>query len=113
MVERGARGIAGKAEAGCGIGLWVAVNERDADFGSSERGREIDGGGGFADPALLIGDRDYFSQIEPPGVRIASKFKFSSQREKSKGKNWAGGLNVSRETFGAFLSAKMFPVKHF
>ena len=36
--------------------LRVEVDEQDALAGECERGAEVDGGGGFADAAFLIGD---------------------------------------------------------
>jgi hypothetical protein len=43
-----------KAEAGGCVGLWVAVNQQDLEALDCQAGREIDGGGGFANAALLI-----------------------------------------------------------
>ena len=36
--------------------LRIEVDEQDALLGERQRGGEVDGGGGFADAAFLIGD---------------------------------------------------------
>jgi hypothetical protein len=41
------------------IGLGIHVDDEDLALGKRERGGEIDGCGGLADPALLVGDCDY------------------------------------------------------
>ena len=46
------------AEAGAGIALRVEVDDQHALADGGQRGAEIDGGGGLADAALLIGERD-------------------------------------------------------
>jgi hypothetical protein len=38
--------------------LCVKIDQQDALPGGCERGREIDGGRGFTNPALLVGDRE-------------------------------------------------------
>ena len=38
------------------VGLGVDVDEEDALFGEGEGRRQVDGGGGFADAAFLVGD---------------------------------------------------------
>ena len=44
------------ADGGGGIGLGVEVHEEGVDFLLGEGGGEVDGGGGLADAALLVGD---------------------------------------------------------
>ena len=46
------------AEAGAGVSLRVEVEEQHRAPGSGERRAQIDGGGGLADAALLVRDRD-------------------------------------------------------
>ena len=47
-----------QADAAREVGLRIHVDEQDALFGQRERRAEIDGGRGFGDAALLIGDGD-------------------------------------------------------
>ena len=58
LVGAGAVGVAEKAESAGGVGLGVAIDQQRAYALMSERGRQVDGGGGFADSALLVGDCD-------------------------------------------------------
>jgi hypothetical protein len=51
-------GLTFEAEAAGEICLGVEVNEQDALIGEGEGCREIDGGSGFSDSALLVGDGD-------------------------------------------------------
>ena len=44
------------ADAAREVALRIDVDEQDALVGERERGGEVDGGGGFADAALLVGD---------------------------------------------------------
>ena len=64
FAEQGAIGAGAlgffQAQTAGGVGLRVEVDEKDGPAGRGEAGREIDGGGGFAHAALLIGDRDEF-----------------------------------------------------
>ena len=46
------------AEAGGGVGLRVGVDKQHLVLHHRQSGTEIDGGGGFAHTAFLIGDRD-------------------------------------------------------
>ena len=49
-------GLAFEADAAGQVALGVHVDEQDALLGEGEGGREVDGGSGFTDAALLIGD---------------------------------------------------------
>ena len=49
-------GLAFEADAAGEVALRVEVDEQDALASERERGAEVDGGGGFADAAFLIGD---------------------------------------------------------
>jgi len=46
------------ADAAGHVGLGVHVDEEDLAVGEGKRGRQVDGGGGFAHAALLVGDSD-------------------------------------------------------
>ena len=52
----GGRALALEADAAREIALRVGVDEEDALVGEGEGGAEVDGGGGFADAAFLVGD---------------------------------------------------------
>src|SRR5690606_1032971 len=47
-----------EADAAGYVALWVGVDEEDPLVGEGQRGREVDGGGGLADAALLVRDGD-------------------------------------------------------
>ena len=67
MVEVGRLGLG--AETAGGVALRVAVDQQDAALEGAETGAEVDGGGGLADPALLVrdgenrGHRGQWSQV--------------------------------------------------
>src|SRR5690606_19747299 len=44
------------ADGGGGVGLGVKIDQKSGDFFLGETGGEVDGGGGLADAALLVGD---------------------------------------------------------
>ena len=50
--------LALETEAAREVGLGVQVDEQHALFGHGERGSQVDGGRGFANATLLIGDGD-------------------------------------------------------
>ena len=50
--------LAFQADAARQIALRIDVDEQDPLSGQRDRGREVDGGGGLADAALLVGDGD-------------------------------------------------------
>ena len=52
----GGRGLALLADAAGQVALRIDVDEQHAPLGQRQRGGEIDGGGGFTDAALLVGD---------------------------------------------------------
>ena len=52
------RPLALLADAAGEVALGIDVDEQHALSGERQRGREVDGGRGFADAALLIGDGD-------------------------------------------------------
>ena len=54
-----------KAEAGSSVGLGVAVDQENLETFESEAGGEVDGCGGFANPALLVCTSDDSSQMFP------------------------------------------------
>jgi hypothetical protein len=53
--------IALKTEAGCGVGLRIAVDEQSLQPFKRNAGSEIDGSRGFANPALLVHNAEYLS----------------------------------------------------
>ena len=53
-----ARGLSAEADAARQVALWVDVDEQDALVGERERRGQVDGGGGLADAAFLVGDGD-------------------------------------------------------
>lgn len=55
VVDAGAGGFF-HAEATGGVGLGVQINQQDLLAALGEAGGQIDGGGGFADSAFLVGD---------------------------------------------------------
>ena len=57
MVPAGG-GLALLTDAAGEVALRIDVDEEDAPLGEGERGGEVDGGGGFADAAFLVGDGD-------------------------------------------------------
>ena len=58
VVDRAVGGLALQADAAREVGLRVEIDEEDALLGHGEGGREVDGGRGLADAALLVGDGD-------------------------------------------------------
>ena len=52
-------GLTFEADAAGEVGLRIEVDEQDALLGHREGGGEVDGGGGFADAAFLIGDGNH------------------------------------------------------
>lgn len=56
MVEADVFGVFADAEAGGGVSLGVRVHKEHSKFVCGEGSRQVDSGGGFADPALLISD---------------------------------------------------------
>ena len=58
LVGAGAVGIAEEAEPAGGVGLGIAVDQQRARAERGERGRQVDGGRGLADSALLVRDCD-------------------------------------------------------
>jgi hypothetical protein len=64
VVHRGLD-VVGFEEGDGGVRLRVEVNQESFLFLEGQSGGEIDGGGGFADAAFLIGHRDYASQAVP------------------------------------------------
>ena len=73
IVGRGAA----KAHAAGGVGLGVAVDEEGGDAFEGEGGREVDGGGRFADSALLIDDSDDLGHAK---ARVAEERVFHVER---------------------------------
>lgn len=51
-----------ETEPGGGIGLRVEINEQCGNLSIGQPGGEVDGGGGFADPALLVGNSKDFGR---------------------------------------------------
>ena len=72
LVGAVAVGIAEEAEAAGGVGLRVAVDQQRAGAERGERCREVDGGRGLADSALLVGDCD---RCVPWRGRVKSKLR--------------------------------------
>ena len=58
LVGAVAVGIAEEAETAGGVGLGVAIDQQRARAEGGERRRQVDGGRGLADSALLVGDCD-------------------------------------------------------
>ena len=54
----GGSGLPFCADAAGQVALRVDVDEQHAPIGEGERGRQVDGRGGLADAALLVGDGD-------------------------------------------------------
>ncbi len=54
LVARGDAGFAVDAEPGRGVALRVEVDDENPLADRGQRGSEVDGGGGLADPALLV-----------------------------------------------------------
>ena len=69
VVDGGAVVVAAEAQASGGVGLGVAVDEQGREAFEGERGGEVDGGGGFADAALLVDDGDDFGGWSDRGNR--------------------------------------------
>lgn len=53
----------GDPQAGGGVTLRIGVDEKDLEIVGGERSSEVDGRGGLTDATLLVGYRDYFSQM--------------------------------------------------
>ena len=103
MVERNSGGIGGEAQAGGGVGLGIAIYKGDPNLSRSERGSEVDGGGGLADSAFLIGDCDGFWPTEAAGIPELLAAKNLAREIGRVKKKWAGeAQNVSRETIPHF-----------
>ena len=58
MVGIDRTGGAADAETGAGVALRIEIDDQNGFMGRGHGGRQIDGGGGFAHAALLIGDGD-------------------------------------------------------
>jgi hypothetical protein len=58
VVDRGLHPVPGDPEGGAGVPLGVEVHEQGPALGRGQGGREVDGGGRLADPALLVRDGD-------------------------------------------------------
>lgn len=61
VVDRVAIVVALKTETGGAVSLWIAVDKEDLEALKGEACREVDGGGGFANAALLVDHADYLS----------------------------------------------------
>ena len=59
----GGRGLPLEADAAGEVGLRVEVDEQHALPGEREGRREVDGRGGFADAAFLIGDGEHAGHL--------------------------------------------------
>ena len=70
MMNRATCGVAGKTEAAGSVRLGVTVNHQRPHIRLGQRRPQTDGRGGLADSALLVGNRDYFSQF----ISRTSKF---------------------------------------
>src|SRR5262249_59300357 len=68
--------ILGDADAGRGVALRVEIEDQDPLADGSQCRAEVDGGGGFADAALLIGD----GQDAQAGHEVNPSFLRSSMR---------------------------------
>ncbi len=70
VVGGGLDAVLGDAEAGGGVALRVHVHHQHGAAGIGEAGAEVDGGGGFTHPALLVDYRYHDSHYRsPPGAR--------------------------------------------
>ena len=58
VVDAGHLGVMVDPEGRARIALRVKVDDEDLETGLSQRGGDVDGGGGLADAALLVGDRE-------------------------------------------------------
>jgi len=72
-ISAGARGFF-EAQAAGGVGLRVEVEKQYAAADSGQARRHIYRGGGFADAALLIGDRNDFGWHPPDLMPSAAAF---------------------------------------
>jgi hypothetical protein len=54
MINRLPRGISLEAQAGCAVGLWVAVNKEGFPSQRGQGSAKIDGGGRFSDATFLV-----------------------------------------------------------
>src|SRR5882757_2451306 len=57
VIGRAAAAAAINAKTGGGIALWIEIDNQHAFADRSQRGAEVDRGGGLADAALLVGQR--------------------------------------------------------
>ena len=60
MVDGGRQAVLVHAAAHGGVALWVKVDQQDTLAELCQRCGEVDGGGGFADTAFLIGHTEDF-----------------------------------------------------
>ena len=49
----------------------IRIDDQDPLFGNCQAGRKVDGGGGFADPALRVGYGNYFGHREAPSLTMS------------------------------------------
>ena len=68
VIGRAAAVAAVDAEAGRGVALRIEIDDQHALADRGERGAEIDRGGGLADAALLVGERQH-ARMAGGGVR--------------------------------------------
>jgi hypothetical protein len=54
VIEAGAVGIFGDTEAGSRVALGVGIDDEDSKVAGCQGGCQVDGSGGFADPAFLV-----------------------------------------------------------
>ena len=55
--------LAVDAKPGAGIALRIEIDDQNPLADRGKRGRQVDGGGGLADPALLVGYRDHAATV--------------------------------------------------
>jgi hypothetical protein len=65
MIKRLAGRVFRKTDSRCGITLRVAIDKEGWLFGGSQTSGQINGSGGFANPALLVCTSDDSSQMSP------------------------------------------------
>jgi hypothetical protein len=58
-------GLSVQTEAARGIGLWIQINDECPPFRHCEGSPQVDGGGGFSNPTLLVGNGNYSGHIRP------------------------------------------------
>ena len=76
------------AEPGRGVALRIEVDDQRPQAHLGQAGTGVDGGGGLADAALLIGDGDHTGQLAepragPPGRRSSSHSLAVEHRERA------------------------------